>query len=71
MDELLIFAAMSVASSLVCLHVIMLDNEEMGKSIGRYPQFLSEAHSSSCPKPSESQAYRLVLGLSVATKISH
>lgn len=50
MDELLIFAAMSVASSLGCLHVIMLDNEEMGKSIGRYSQFLSEAHSSSCSK---------------------
>lgn len=50
MDELLIFAAMSVASSLGCLHVIMLDNEEMEKSIGRYSQFLSEAHSSSCPK---------------------
>lgn len=50
MDELLIFAAMSVASSLGCLHLIMLDNEEREKSIGRYTQFLSKAHSFSCPK---------------------
>lgn len=32
LDELLIFAAMSVASSLGSLHIIMLGNEEMLKS---------------------------------------